>query len=252
MEGVGAIGFGAGGVVVDFEEDAVDAGGDGGAGEDGDELGLSAGDSVGGGGCLDGVRAVKYDGSERAHDRQRSHVDDEIVIAEAGAALGEEDSGVAGGGDLFDCVLHVFRRDELAFFDVDGASGFAGGDEQVGLAAEECGNLEDVAGFRNGRAVRRLVHVGEDGKVCVFGDATEDARAFCQAWTAEAGDGGSVGLVVGGFKDVGNVEIGGYALDGLRHETRVLLAFNDAWAGDEEEAAASDGDAADFKVVLGH
>ncbi len=37
-----------GGVVVDLEEDAVDAGGDGGAGEDGDELGLAAGDSVGG------------------------------------------------------------------------------------------------------------------------------------------------------------------------------------------------------------
>jgi len=35
MEGVGAVGLGLGGVVVDFEEDAVNAGSDGGAGETG-------------------------------------------------------------------------------------------------------------------------------------------------------------------------------------------------------------------------
>jgi hypothetical protein len=39
VEGVGAVGLGLAGVVVDFEEDAVDAGGDGGAGEGGYELG---------------------------------------------------------------------------------------------------------------------------------------------------------------------------------------------------------------------
>jgi hypothetical protein len=41
-QGVGAVGFGFGGIVVDLEEDAVDAGGDGGAGEHGDELRLAA------------------------------------------------------------------------------------------------------------------------------------------------------------------------------------------------------------------
>src|ERR1700761_8454330 len=52
-EGVGSVGLGLGGVVVDLEEDAVDAGGDGGAGEDGDELGLTAGHAISGGGRLD-------------------------------------------------------------------------------------------------------------------------------------------------------------------------------------------------------
>ena len=46
VEGVGSVGFGVGGVVVDLKEDAVDACGDGGAGEDRDELRLAAGDSV--------------------------------------------------------------------------------------------------------------------------------------------------------------------------------------------------------------
>ena len=41
MEGVGTVGFGVRGVVVDLEEDAVDACGHGGAGEDRDEFGLA-------------------------------------------------------------------------------------------------------------------------------------------------------------------------------------------------------------------
>jgi len=68
VEGVGSVGFGVGGVVVDFEEDAVDACGYGGAGEDGDELGLAAADSVGCGGGLDRVGAVEDDRGEAAHD----------------------------------------------------------------------------------------------------------------------------------------------------------------------------------------
>ena len=68
VEGVGAVGLGFGGVVVDLEEDAVDACGHCGASEDGDELGLAAGDGfslwaagAGGGGCLDGVGGVEDD-----------------------------------------------------------------------------------------------------------------------------------------------------------------------------------------------
>ena len=48
MEGVGSVGLGVRRVVVDLEEDSVDSGGYSGAGEDGDELGLASGDSVGG------------------------------------------------------------------------------------------------------------------------------------------------------------------------------------------------------------
>jgi hypothetical protein len=252
VESVGSIGFGVGGIVVDFQEDAVDAGGNGGAREYGDELRLAAGDTVRSGGCLHGVRAVEDDGGERAHDGERAHVDDEIVIAEAGAALGEEDAGVAGGGDLFNGVLHVLGRDELSLLHVDGATGSSGGDEQVGLTAEEGGNLEDIAGLGDGGAVFGLVHVGEDGEVRLFSDAAQDTRAFGEAGTAEARDRGAVGLVVRSLVDVGDGEIAGDALNGIGHEARVLLAFDDARAGDEEELAAANRDIADFEVVNAH
>jgi len=83
VEGIGAVGFGIGRVVVYFKEDAVDACGNGGAGEERNELGLAAGNAVGGGGLLHGVGAVEDDGSEAAHDGERTIVDDEVVVAEA-------------------------------------------------------------------------------------------------------------------------------------------------------------------------
>ena len=119
------------------------------------ELRLAAADAVGRRGLLDGVGGVEDDGREPAHDGERAEIDDEVVVAEGGAALGEEDALVAGGANFLDAVAHVPGRDELAFLDVDGAAGFAGGDEQVGLTAEERGNLEDIDGFGGDFAVRR-------------------------------------------------------------------------------------------------
>ena len=76
MEGVGSVGFGFGWVVMHLQKDAVDAGGDRGAGEEGDEFGLAAGDSVGARGNLDGVGGVKDDRREGAHDGEGAHVHD--------------------------------------------------------------------------------------------------------------------------------------------------------------------------------
>jgi hypothetical protein len=252
VQRIGAIGFGVGGIVVDFQEDAIDAGGDGGACEDGDELGLAAGDSVSGGGRLDGMRAVEDDGRERSHDRERPHVYDEIVIAEAGAALGEEDAVVPGGGDLFDGVLHVLGRDELSLLHVDGTAGFSGGDEQVGLATEEGGDLEDVAGFCDGSAMVGLVHVGEDGEAGLFSDAPQDACALDETGTPETRDRGAIRFVIRGFEDIGDAEIAGDALDGISHHAGMLFALDNAGAGDEEELATANRDVADFEVVFAH
>jgi len=253
VEGVSAVGLGFGGIVVDFKEEAIDAGGDGGSGEKRDEFGLAAGDAVGSGRDLDGVRAVKDDGSKGAHDGESAHIDHQIVVAEGSAAFGEEDAGVAGGSDFVDGVAHVPGRDELAFFDVDGAAGASGGDEEVGLAAEEGWDLKNVGALGGDFAVGRLVDVGENGKAGGFSKAAQDGRAFFEAGTAEAGDGGAIGLVVGGFEDVRNAEVGGDALESVGHGADVGFALDDAGTGDEEEFGfavdATDGNVGDLKVV---
>ncbi len=130
-----------------------------------------------------------------------------------------------------------------------------GGDEEIGLAAEEGGDLEHevhvAEGVREAGAVFGGVDVGEDWETCVLCDAAQDARAFDEAGATEAADAGAVGFVVAGFEDVGDVEIGGDALDGLSEGAGVGFAFEDAGAGDEEEAAFADLDVRDLKGIGG-
>ncbi len=183
--------------------------------------------------------AVEDYGGEGSHDGERAHVDDEVVVAEAGAAFGEGDAGVAGVADFLDSVAHVEWGYELALFDIDGFACFCGGDEEVGLATEEGGDLEYVDGFADGGAVLGGVDVGEDWEAGGFGYGAEDAAAFDEAGAPEAADGGAVGFVVAGFEDVGHAEVGGDALDGVGHGAGVLLGLDDTGAGDEEELAAT-------------
>ena len=155
-EGVGAVGEGGGGIVVGFEENAVDAGGDAGAGERFDEFGLAAAGVALAAGELHGVRDVEDDRiAEFVQDREGAHVDDEILVAEGGAAFGEDDFVVAGGGDFFDDVGHVPRGDELGFLDVDDAAGFGGG---------ERGDRSGARGRREFAGCRRLRRRARPGR----------------------------------------------------------------------------------------
>src|SRR3546814_3070524 len=75
-------------------------------------------------------------------DLQRAHVADQVVVAEAGAALADHDVGVAGCFRLFDDGLHFPRRQELALLDVDRLAGVADPGDEVGLAHEEGRRLQ--------------------------------------------------------------------------------------------------------------
>ena len=237
IEGVGAVGFGVGRVVVDFDEEAVDAGGGGGAGQQGNKFGLAAADTVGRRRLLNRVCGVEDDRREVTHDGERTEIDDKVVVAEARAALGKEDTFVAGGADFLEAVGHVPGGDELALLDVDGAAGAAGGDQQVSLAAEESRDLENVGGFSGDLAVGRLVNVGENGQAGIFGESGEDPRAFDQTGAAKALDASAVGLVVTGFEDEGDVKIGRDALKSFGHGAHMGLRLDDTGTGDKEERA---------------
>jgi len=132
---------------------------------------------------------------------------------------------------------HIPGSDELALLDVDCAAGLARSDEQIGLAAEESGNLEHVDGLGGDFAVCGLVDISEDGKAGVFGDAAKDTRAFFEARAAKASRAGAIRFVVAGFEDVGNSEIRGDALQGFGHLEGVGFRLDDAGTGDEEETA---------------
>src|SRR5208282_1223428 len=122
-----------------------------------------------------------------------------------------------------------------------------GGDEQVGLAAEEGGDLQDIDDLSCGGGLGAIVNIGEDGEVEGVADFGEDAEAFGEAGAAVAGERGAVGFVVAGLEDEGDAEIPADGRDGGGHEKRVLFALNDAGTGDEKELGATDGDMLDGK-----
>ena len=98
-------------------------------------------------------------------------------------------------------MLHVPGREKLALLDVDRAPGARRGDQQIGLAAEEGGDLQHVDRLRRDRALRALVHVGEHRQAERLADFGEDRQRRLQPDAARAGARGAVGLVERGLED---------------------------------------------------
>ena len=239
-QGIGTVGESNSGIVVGFEEEAIDTGGDAGTSERFDKFRLAAAGVALSTGELNGVSDIVDNGiTELGEDGEGAHVDDEVIVPEACAAFGEDDSGVAGASDFFGDVAHVPGRKELSLLYVHDAAGFGGGKEEIGLAREEGGDLEDVRDFGGGSGLRGVVDVGEDRKMQIGFDFAEDAQAFGQSRAAKGLYGGTIGFVVRGFEDVGNDGVGSNSGDAFSHGTRVRFGFDDTGAGNEKERIAS-------------
>src|SRR5438046_1390444 len=97
---------------------------------------------------------------------ERTHVDDKIAIAEECSTFGYGNVaraavGVHSAANFLHRAAHSFGLQPLAFLDVDGFARRTGGFEQIGLATEECRDLEHINNTRRGRALFRLVLVGD-------------------------------------------------------------------------------------------
>src|SRR5262245_27165923 len=196
---------------------------------------------------MGGVEDHRRAGGPR-QDRQRPHVGDERIVAEGGAALGHQYVGVAGAGDLGDHVRHVPGRQELALLDVDGAAGGGRGHQEIGLPAQEGGNLQDVHYLRHRCALLRVVHVGEDRHPEFLADLGEDRQRPFEPDAARALGAGAVGLVERGLVDELDADPAGDLLERRGHVDGVVAAFERARPGDQRqrqrvaEARLADGD----------
>src|SRR5712692_5606295 len=122
------------GIFVDFEEYSVDTGGDAGRGKRFDVTRQTGRHAVTASRQLQAVGGVEDDRHTCLADhRKRAHVNDEIVIPEAGAALGDDDALVAGLHDLGHDVLHIVGCEKLPLLDVDGPARLRSSRDQIGL-----------------------------------------------------------------------------------------------------------------------
>ena len=162
-QGVGGVALGARRLLVDLHEHRVDAGGDAGRRQRLDVLRQARRHAVAGARQLQAVRDVEDDRiAELAQHRKRAHVHDQVVVAEADAALGDEHRCCLRAVTLAIDVPHVVRREKLALLDVHGLAGPRRGHQQIRLARQERRNLQDVGDRGGRRRLRRLVDVGED------------------------------------------------------------------------------------------
>jgi hypothetical protein len=169
--------------------------------------------------------------------------------ARVAAALGDEEIFATEGPHLVGDVDGIERGEELAFLDVDGAAGLGGGFEEIGLAAEEGGDLQEIDVLGGELGLGFVVDVGGDGDAEFFGNFTEDAAAFGRAGAAEGAERRAVGLVETRFENERNAGAIGDFLERGGHFPSEGFAFEGAGAEDEKRGGAADGDVADVEWV---
>ena len=167
---------------------------------------------------------------------ERAHVHDQVAVAEGGAALGLPDLLRPALAQLAGDIGHLVRGEELALLDVDHAPAGGGGEEEVGLAAEEGGDLEHVAHRGDRRHLRALVDVGEHREAVVALHHREQLEPGLEAGAAGALHGGAVGLVEGALEH--EVQLGEFPPDAAQRDgdgAADALVLQRAGPGDEEE-----------------
>ena len=187
------------GIGMGLEEEAVGAGGGRGAQQRRDELAQAAARAARAlPGCCTLWVASKITGAprRRAQPREAAHVDHEVAVAEEGAALGDAPRRA------LPAAAHLLHRAAIAsgcihcpFFTFTGLPGAPGGDEQVGLAAEEGRDLQHVDDLGRGGRLGGLVHVGEDRQARRRSHPLERLESLVEPGPRARRRAGRVGLV---------------------------------------------------------
>ena len=195
------------------------------------------------------MRRVHHDRvSGLRHLRQAAHVGDQRVVPKRGAAFCEQDALVAGGFNLGDDIGHVPRGQKLAFLHIDDLARIACGQQHIGLAAQEGGDLQDVHCFGGDGTLGFGVNIRQNRHADGLAHRLQHGQTFVDAKPAFAAKRGAVGLVIAGlehelradgvaglFHLAGNHLGVGFAFQLARacdHRQRAIIPDNDISNGD--------------------
>ena len=100
----------------------------------------------------------------------------------------------------------------MPFLDVHRSFSTGSSDQKVGLACQECRNLDQLAYLSDRGSLPRLVDICGDRKLrCLLG-GREDLQATIKSWTSLGIDAGPIGFVKRRFEDERNGEFRGQFL----------------------------------------
>ncbi len=165
---------------------------------------------------------VDHRRAEAADDRKRAHVDDQVLVSERRAALGDEDAVIPHFRSFVEDVLRFLGRQELPFLHADGASGACRSRDEIGLPAEERRDLQDVEHFRRRRGLGRLVDVGEERQTGRLAHGAEDLQPLIESRPAERLDRRAVGFIERRFEDEVDLQLVAQPRQHAGHPERVL------------------------------
>ena len=151
---------------------------------------------------------VKHNRATRLrHYREAAHIGDQRIVAKRGSALAKQEivfrlpRFARGSFRLLDNIGHIARRHKLRFFDVDRFACGGNCSDEIGLAREEGGRLENVDNLGHGLGLRRFVHVGQHGQSGLGAHLFKNTQPFFQTRPTERRAGGAVGLIKRALED---------------------------------------------------
>ncbi|MNT09538.1 hypothetical protein D3C72_1443250 [compost metagenome] len=169
------------------------------------------------------------------HLAEAQHVDYQVVVAELGATLAQNDPLIAGLTNLAGDVLHLTRAEELRLLDVDRATRAGDGVHQIGLPGQEGRNLQDIDHFSHRVRLGDFVHVGDHRNTEARLHFLENAKAFLQADATEGLDRRTICLVERRFEHIGDVQFAGDLDILFSSEKRGIEVFKDIEAAEQDE-----------------
>ena len=230
------------GVRVGLEKESVGACGGRGIQERWNEFPQAAARAVGSlTRLLHRVRGVEHDryAARGAEAGEVPHVDHQVAVPEKGASLGDRDLGCPAGAHLVHSPGHPLGGHPLALLHVHGPPGTTRRDEQIGLPAQERGDLQDVRDLGRGRHVAGLVDVGEDREAGSRADSLEGLEPALETGAPPCPDPRPVRLVVGRLVDDVHAELRRELAQGLADSQVQVVGFDDAGPRDEERGRSS-------------
>ena len=177
-----------------------------------------------------------------AHDGQRAHIGNQIVVAERDAAFAHHDVvRTTRLTRLVDHVFHVTGREKLPLLDIDRLAGACHGVNEISLTAKKGRRLQYVNRCRNGRDLFDGVHIGQHRHTEFFFYGGENLKPLVHAKPAIGLAGTAVGFVIRGFIDEGHAHDGADLLQPAGGVKGHFPRLDDTGAGDEEHGLVQTG-----------